>query len=73
MIQATLESTNFTFTAYGQTTSHAVNALKRGLDEHGKQYGLQDGWWKDYSEDIFVKHIELNRAYRDHELLKVPA
>jgi hypothetical protein len=73
MIKATFESPNFTFTAYGQTTSHAVNALKRGLDQHTTDYGLDVGWWHKYSEDIVVEYIELNKAYRDHELLKVTA
>jgi len=73
MIKASLDSPNFSFTAYGQTTSHAVNALKRGLDQHTTDYGLENGWWHKWSNDIYTEHIQLNRAYRDSELLKVPA
>jgi hypothetical protein len=71
MIKATYESPNFTFTAYGQTTAHAVNALKRGLDQHAADYDLDADWWHKYANDITVEHIQLNKAYRDHELLKV--
>ena len=71
MIKATYESANFTFTAYGQTTTHAVNALKRGLDQHTTDYELDVGWWHKYAADIYTEHVQLNKAYRDGELLKV--
>jgi hypothetical protein len=73
MIKASLDTTNFSFTAYGESESHAVNALKRGLDQHTTDYGCDNGWWHGYSNDIVVEHIELNKAYRDHELIKVAA
>lgn len=73
MIKATYESANFTFTAYGQTTAHAVNALKRGLDQHTKDYDLDSDWWHKFAADIYTEHIQPNRAYRDSELLKVTA
>jgi len=73
MIKATYESRNFTFTAYGQTTAHAVNALKRGLDQHTRDYDLDPDWWHRFENDIVTEHIQLNRAYRDYELLKVAA
>ena len=73
MIKATYESPNFTFTAYGQTTSHAINALKKGLDQHTKDYDLDNDWWKRFENDIYTEYIELNKAYRDSELLKVTA
>jgi hypothetical protein len=73
MIKASLDTTHFSFTAYGQTTSHAVNALKRGLDQHTTDYGCDNGWWHTYSDDIVVEYIELNKAYRDSELIKVAA
>jgi len=71
IVKATYESTNFTFTAYGESETHAVNTLKRGLDQHTTDYGLDVGWWHKYSADIYVQHIELNKAYRDNEPLKV--
>jgi hypothetical protein len=73
MIKATYESRNFTFTAYGQTTAHAVNALKRGLDQHTRDYDLDPDWWHRFENDIVTEYIKLNRAYRDYELLKVAA
>ena len=73
MIKATYESRNFTFTAYGQTTAHAVNALKRGLDQHTRDYDLDPDWWHQFKNDIVTEHIQPNRAYRDSELLKVTA
>jgi hypothetical protein len=69
MIQAKLETRNFFFSAYGQTTSHAKNALIRGLVHHGKQYGLDDDWLDDYLESIYFVYIKLNCAYRDNELI----
>ena len=73
MIKATYESANFTFTAYGQTTAHAVNALKRGLNQHTRDYDLDNDWWKRFENDIYTEYIELNKAYRDSELLRVAA
>lgn len=73
MIKATYESPNFTFTAYGQTTAHAVNALKRGLNQHTKDFDLDADWWKRFENDIYTEYIELNKAYRDSELIRVAA
>jgi hypothetical protein len=73
MIKASLDTTNFSFSAYGESESHAVNALKRGLDQHTTDYGCDVGWWHSYSNDIVVQDIELNKAYRDYELIKVTA
>jgi hypothetical protein len=73
MIKAWYQSRNFEFTAYGQTTAHAVNALKRGLDQHTKDYDLDPDWWHRFENDIVTEYIQLNRAYRDSELLKVAA
>jgi hypothetical protein len=73
MIKASFESPNFTFTAYGQTTAHAVNALKRGLNQHTKDYDLDADWWHKWENDIYTEYIQLNKAYRDSELLKETA
>lgn len=67
MIIASYSAGGFSFTAYGSTTSHARNALIRGLEEHAKQHKLEPVWWNE--EDFVFKHIELNRAYRDGEML----
>ena len=73
MIKATLQTRNFEFTAYGQTTSHAKGALLVGLVNHGKQYGLDDDWFADYEDDIQLMYIKPNFAYRDNELIKEQA
>ena len=70
IVKASFESINFAFEAYGETENDAVNILKRGLDQHTTDYGLDVGWWHKYSGDIYVQQIELNKAYRDGELLK---
>jgi hypothetical protein len=71
MIKAWYQSRNFEFTAYGEDISQATNALKRGLDQHAKQYGLDADWWKEFEDDISTAYIQVNQAYRDDELLKV--
>ena len=71
MIKAQFDTPNFTFEAYGSTTSHAVNALKRGLAQHAADYDLDPDWWHKWEDDIQVIYIEFNKAYRDLEPLKV--
>jgi len=71
IVIAIYESTNFTFTAYGESETHAINTLKRGLDQHTTDYGLDVGWWHPYANDIYVQFIEVGKTYRDHESLKV--
>jgi hypothetical protein len=73
MIKATYDSTNFSFTAYGRTNAQAIDALKSGLVQHARDYGLDDNWWQRYECDITTERIEFNKAYRDHELIKVAA
>jgi len=68
MIKASYQSANFYFEAYGITTNHALNALKRGLSNHAKQYGIEDNWW--FENDIVIRYIEMNKAYRDNEMIK---
>lgn len=70
MIQAKLQTRNFDFVAYGQTVSHAKNALIRGLINHGKQYGLPPDWFDEYVESIFTMYIKMNCAYRDNTPIK---
>jgi len=71
MIKAWYQTRNFEFTAYGEDTSQAVNALKRGFDQHAKQYGLNADWLQEFENDICTAPIQLDQAYRDDELLKV--
>jgi hypothetical protein len=68
MIKATLETSNFTFEAYGQTTAHAVNALTRGLEAHAKQYSLAPAWYD--RANIQIQYLDACKCYRDGELIK---
>jgi|APGre2960657404_1045060.scaffolds.fasta_scaffold57723_4 hypothetical protein len=77
MIEANFESRNFHFTAYGETETDALKALKKGLLQHSKDYGLPSDWWKEWTsvgvfddDCVYYKKIEIGRAYRDSELLK---
>ena len=70
MIVAKLQTRNFDFCAYGQTVSHAKNALIKGLVNHGKQYGLDDDWFSEYEDSIFTMYIKMNCAYRDNTQIK---
>ena len=71
MIKAIFESPRFSFEAYGQTASHAINALKKGLCKHGEEYGIEPDWWKEYEGDIYTIYIKLNECYRDSSIVKV--
>ena len=68
MIKATLETSNFEFTAYGPTVAHAVNALSRGLTAHAVQYGLEPAWYD--RADIQTQYLDTCVAYRDGERIK---
>jgi hypothetical protein len=71
MIKATLQTRNFTFEAYGPTTAHATNALKRGLQAHAKQYGLSPTWADGL--EIQTQYFDTCVAYRDGERIKCTA
>lgn len=68
MIKATLQTPNFTFEAYGPTTAHAVNALKRGLTAHAGQYGLEPTWYE--PANIETQYFDTCKCYRDGEAIK---
>lgn len=65
--QATYESRNFTFEAYGRTAEEAKAVLRRTLVKHAKQYGIPDEWFLE-SDGNFVfntNQIEVGCGYRD--------
>lgn len=75
MYKAKLESYNFTFEAYAETKTLALEHLKLGLKTHAQDYDLDHDWWHDIKNDIYTVKIELgtpsfNSCYRDNELLK---
>lgn len=63
--KAALETSNFSFEAYGKDMESAKKALSDGLDRHAIQYGLTAGWY--CADDISCIPIQLSKAYRDGE------
>jgi hypothetical protein len=75
MYKAKLESYNFTFEAYAENKTLALEHLKKGLMTHAEDYDLEYNWWHPIKNDIYVIEIKLgspsfNSCYRDDELLK---
>lgn len=67
MFKAELQTSNFTFEAYGRTADYARNALVIGLVDHAEQYGIAPDWWRQWEADIQTTRLELQVAYRDNE------
>ena len=67
MFKAELQTSNFTFEAYGKTAEYARNALTAGLVDHAEQYGIAPDWWRQWECDIQTTRLELQVAYRDNE------
>ena len=70
MIRASLTTKHNHFEAFGQTTSHALNALRRGFAVHAEQYLLPVDWWQAHAGDIVTEYFKLNQAYRNNEPLR---
>tara|TARA_R110000868_G_scaffold395036_1_gene666562 strand:+ start:2342 stop:2584 length:243 start_codon:yes stop_codon:yes gene_type:complete len=73
--KAMFDSRNFQFEAYGENETLAKEHLKKGLNNHAKQYQIPNDWWHEYSGDIYTVEIEIGRpdfnsCYRDNELIK---
>jgi hypothetical protein len=69
MFKAELQTSNFTFEAYGKTAEYALHALTAGLVDHAEQYGIEPDWWRQWEGDIQTTRLELQVAYRDNELI----
>lgn len=67
--QATLETRNFSFEAYGATEDEALSALKAGCTKHAKQYQIEDGFAS--VEQVAMREISIGTCYRDREALCV--
>lgn len=70
IVQASLETRHFTFEAYGDSRAKALKALSRGLERHAVEYRIPLDWWHEMEEDIMVRDIDLEVAYRDREPLR---
>jgi hypothetical protein len=73
--KAMFDSRNFQFEAYGENETLAKEHLKKGLNNHAKQYQIPNDWWHEYGGDIYVIEIQIgspsfNSCYRENELIK---
>jgi len=69
------DSWNFHFEAYAETWILSREHLKKGLNNHAKQYGLPEDWWHEFGNDFYTIDIEIGRpdfnsCYRDNDLIK---
>jgi hypothetical protein len=76
MYKAIFDSWNFSFEAYHENEILAIEHLKLGLNNHAKQYNLENDWWHEYQGDIYAVEIKLgtpsfNSCYRDNHLISV--
>jgi len=65
---ARVETSNFTFDAFGATEPEALAALEKGWREHQRQSGA---WlaWEELREDIGIVMIGTGRCFRDREIM----
>jgi len=62
------ESRNFSFEAFSKTKAGAATAIRKALEDHTRQYDLDDDWF--YEQDIFVVEYKLDTGYRDMSEIK---
>ncbi len=67
---AELDTSNFHFTALGETEDDAVAALYRGLRQHAEDYRITNkDWYQDYEPNCY--QIAVGDCLRDREALSV--
>lgn len=75
--KAAIDTSNFSFEAYGATQEQAREALRAGLTKHSEHYRVSGGpeWVDKCMEDVQTLEITLGTCYRDREpvLLGTPA
>jgi len=59
---ATVDTRNYTFTAYGETELEAMTALQNVFETLVERLG---GWltWNDVKSDVNVKHLTFGKGY----------
>jgi hypothetical protein len=67
--RANYESRNFSFEAYGQTKSAALDALNVAIAKHNTQYKISNPSWF-YPDDVSLQAYDLNTPYRDREVMR---
>ena len=55
--KAILDSRRFHFEAYAINETLAKEHLKKGLNNHAKDYQMPNDWWHEYGGDIYVCHV----------------
>ena len=61
-----LDTTNFSFDAYGQTEAEAIKHMKRGLRKHAEQYRIPSDWWLEWEDSICTIEVGFGGCYRDN-------
>lgn len=68
MYWATLETRNFSFTAFGFTPEDALDTMRATWEEHARQTGAN--WtWEDVAEDVAITFTRVGDGWRDFDLL----
>jgi hypothetical protein len=65
MHHARLDTTNYQFDGYGSTESEARYALQYALTAHGVNRNLPSGWWREFSDSVWVEIITSGEGYID--------
>jgi hypothetical protein len=66
--QATLDTRNFGFEAYGHTEQEARDALISGLRQHARTHDIPLDWFDE--AEIEVRPFTFGEAYRDRERIR---
>lgn len=64
IFRAHASSRKFDFEAYATEESTATTVLVEALENHGRQYGLDDNWWEGHC-DLEVETFNVGCGYRD--------
>jgi hypothetical protein len=73
--KAKLETENYSFEAFGETKTLAIEHMKLGLRTHAEQRNIPTDWWHAWGDEISVLEFKIgtpdfNSFYRDGSLLK---
>lgn len=69
LFRAYVDSSNFSFEAYGHGRKGAQANLAQAIRKHASQTGADTDWVNDAIADIVVYEIDSSHAYRDRERL----
>ena len=73
--RAKLQTGNYSFEAYGENKTLALEHMKLGLTNHAVQRNIPRDWWHAWGDEISVIEVTMgtpafNSFYRDGSLLK---